>query len=188
MEKRVDCIVRLHKAQALLSTVYSEIKEAKTENSNFRDETVSRLEEKQDILQKNLDTAATNNLLNPKVQRLKWEHSYLAHSSEIVVGGVPLSDSAKLVALAVLKTNDPQPPDADMQEARYMVSTRGVASTTETVPKLGSILVTFSNSKVAKKLIAAKIIKKKLTTDQLFPDNGCCKADSPVKSICYQHQ
>ena len=79
---------------------------------------------------------------------------------QIVVGGVLLSDGAKSVALAVLKTIDPELPDNDVQEARYMMSTRGVASTTESESKLRSILVTLNNSKVAIKLIAAKIIKK----------------------------
>ena len=99
---------------------------------------------------------------------MKWEHSYHAHSSEIVVGGVPLSDSAKSVALAVLKTIDRDISDADVQEARYMTATRGDISTAETESNLGSILVTISKSKVAKKLIAAKITQKKL--NQLSPD------------------
>ena len=182
MEERVDSIdARLEKAEAQLSSVDNEIQEAKTEHSKFRDETVSRLEtleEKQGTLQRNLDSAApadservdqleaTNKSLNSKVLRLKWEHSYLAHSSEIVVGGVPTSDSAKSMALVVLKTIDPELSDAEVLEARYMTSARDDASVV-TEPKLGSILVTLCNSKVAKRLIAAKIIKKKLTTDQL---------------------
>ena len=51
-----------------------------------------------------------------------------------------------------------------------MTFTRGDASAAETKSKLRSILVTLSNFKVAKKLIAAKINKKKLTTVQLSPD------------------
>ena len=52
------------------------------------------------------------------------------HSSEIIVGGIPFSeaDSAKLVALTVLKTIDPELLDAEVQEARYMLSERKEAS------------------------------------------------------------
>ena len=70
------------------------------------------------------------------------------------------------MALDVLKTIDPELSDAEVLETRYMSSARDDASVV-TEPKLGSILVTLCNSKVAKRIIAAKIIKKKLTTDQL---------------------
>ena len=97
---------------------------------------------------------------------MKWEHSYRAHSSEIVVGGVPFSEatSAKLVAPAVLKTIDPELLDAEVQEARYMLSARGDASLLNTSTKLGSLMVILTNSTVTKRLIAATISMKKLTT------------------------
>ena len=53
---------------------------------------------------------------------MKWEQSDLAHSSEIVVGAVPLSNSAKPVALAVLKTIDPKLFDADVQEGILLLT------------------------------------------------------------------
>ena len=102
---------------------------------------------------------------------MKWEHSYLAHSSEIVVSDVPLSEAASimLIALAVLKTIGPELLDAEVQEARYM-SARGDASSANTSFKLLSLSVTLNNSKVAKRLIAAKISVDKLTNAQLSPD------------------
>ena len=103
---------------------------------------------------------ATNKSLNSEELRLKWEHSYLAHSSEIVVGGVPTSDSDKSMAWVILKTIDPKLSDAELLEARYITSAKYDASAVPG-PKLGSILVTLCNSKVAKRLIAAKIIKEK---------------------------
>ena len=61
MEKRVDGIDdRLEKPETLLTTVSNEMQVAETEYSNFREETVSRLEileEKQETIQKKLDTA-----------------------------------------------------------------------------------------------------------------------------------
>ena len=77
--------------------------------------------------------------------------------------------------LAVLKTIDPELPDADVQAARYMTSAREDASTAKTKSMLGSILVTLSNYNVTKKLIAGKISKKKHTTDRLISRPcGCC--------------
>ena len=122
MEKRVNVIDdRLEKTEALLATVSNEMQVTATEYSTFRKEIVSRFEIlKKETIQKNLDTAtpakservshleATSKSLILQFQRMKWELSYHAHSSEIVVGGVPFSEatSAKLLALAILKTND----------------------------------------------------------------------------------
>ena len=79
---------------------------------------------------------------------------------------MPTSDSAKSMAWVILKIIDPELFDAEVLEIHYMTSARDDASADSGL-KLGSILVTLCNSKVAKRLIAAKIIKKKLTTDQL---------------------
>ena len=59
---------------------------------------------------------------------MKWEQSDLAHSSEIVVGAVPLSNSAKPVALAVLKTIDPKLFDADVQEGILLLTKLNLSS------------------------------------------------------------
>ena len=69
---------------------------------------------------------------------MKWKNSYRAHSSEIVVGGVLLGEvaSAKLVALAVLNSIDPELLDAEVKDDRYMSSARGMLLQAMLLPTL----------------------------------------------------
>ena len=95
-EERSDGIdYCLGKAEALLTTFDNEIQVAKTEQSNLREETFSRLdalEVKRETIQKSLDTATfadneqvdhlsiTNRSLNISGQRLKLEQNCFALS------------------------------------------------------------------------------------------------------------
>lgn len=122
-----------------------------------------------------------NSALSQEVQQLKMQHSRLAHASELVVGGLQISEltDLKKAVFSVLNVVDPTFNFEDIVSARPLSrisivpasdeqsSSSNNNNVTPAPPSSTPLIVTLRTASLAKQLLHDKITKGKIVTTQI---------------------
>ena len=218
---------RLDAVEGRLDEAESETAALRTDYDAFVETTsqkITEIKKAQELFQENLDSLtqntgksagsgadpgdkerlvaleATNASLASKVQCLQFKQSLLAHSADLVIGGLRINKQTDLnsAAFAVIKTLKPDFLTEDIKKVTVLPSRRNRrrssgpkdnnADSLAAIPPTGdvggsgmaaveiadlktcSLIVTVSSSDLAKEIINAKIVWKKLSSAQISAD------------------